>query len=250
MLDDLRKDATARMAKCVQTFQADLRKMRTGRAHPSLLEHLKVDYYGSEVPLQQVASINVEDARTLVISPWEKTVVQAIEKAIHKSDLGLTPMTAGTVIRVGRGHTSQHLTDDAFELLGFKESVNYVRDYFSGHIIQQVPLINGIVYAGTFNNYVFRIDSARPDTWSFQCGTDLLNMPVGPDTYLYAAADLYLHTELRNGTSQNYQAGIKYEVASKRAFRIAYNYRTGLEYRGQFFRNHLTVHTVGFYVDY
>lgn len=100
MLDDLRKDATARMAKCVQTFQADLRKMRTGRAHPSLLEHLKVDYYGSEVPLQQVASINVEDARTLVISPWEKTVVQAIERAIHKSDLGLTPMTAGTVIRV------------------------------------------------------------------------------------------------------------------------------------------------------
>src|SRR6202163_3099230 len=100
MLEDTKKDAATRMAKCVQNFQGDLKKLRTGRAHPSLIEHLKVDYYGSEVPLQQVASIAVEDGRTLVISPWEKTVVQAIEKAIHKSDLGLTPMTAGTVIRV------------------------------------------------------------------------------------------------------------------------------------------------------
>ncbi len=74
--------------------------MRTGRAHPSLLEHLKVDYYGSDTPLQQIASINVEDGRTLVVTPYEKTMVQAIEKAIHKSDLGLTPMTAGTVIRI------------------------------------------------------------------------------------------------------------------------------------------------------
>jgi ribosome recycling factor len=100
MLDDIKKDAIARMTKCVQTFQAELKKLRTGRAHPSLVEHLKVDYYGSEVPLQQVASISVEDGRTLVISPWEKSVVQAIEKAIFKSDLGLNPMTAGTVIRV------------------------------------------------------------------------------------------------------------------------------------------------------
>jgi ribosome recycling factor len=100
MLDDLMKDARERMAKCVTTFQADLKKLRTGRAHPSLVEHLKIDYYGSDVPLQQVASIAVEDGRTLVISPWEKSVVQAIEKAIFKSDLGLTPMTAGTIIRV------------------------------------------------------------------------------------------------------------------------------------------------------
>jgi ribosome recycling factor len=100
MLDDIMKDARERMAKCVHTFQSDLKKLRTGRASPSLVEHLKVDYYGSEVPLQQVASIAVEDGRTLVVSPWEKTVVQAVEKAIFKSDLGLTPMTAGTVIRI------------------------------------------------------------------------------------------------------------------------------------------------------
>ena len=100
MLDDIRKDAVTRMGKCVTQFQADLKKMRTGRAHPSLIEHLKVDYYGSDVPLQQVASIAVEDGRTLVVSPWEKGMVQPIEKAIHKSDLGLNPMTAGTIIRI------------------------------------------------------------------------------------------------------------------------------------------------------
>ena len=100
MIDDFKKDATARMAKCVQQFQADLKKLRTGRAHPSLVENLRVDYYGTETPLQQLANVSVEDARTLVITPWDKAAVQAVEKAIYKSDLGLTPNTAGTVIRV------------------------------------------------------------------------------------------------------------------------------------------------------
>jgi ribosome recycling factor len=100
MLDDLKKDCTARMAKCVQQFQLDLKKMRTGRAHPSLIEHLKVDYYGNETPLNQLANIGIEDARTLVVTPWDKAAVQAVEKAIYKSDLGLTPNTAGTVIRL------------------------------------------------------------------------------------------------------------------------------------------------------
>lgn len=100
MLEDIKKDGTARMAKCVQSFTAELRKLRTGRAHPSLIEHLRVEYYGSEVPLQQVASINVEEGRTLVVSPYEKTMVQVLEKAILKSDLGLNPVTAGTVMRI------------------------------------------------------------------------------------------------------------------------------------------------------
>lgn len=100
MLNEIKADAQQRMQKCVQVFVADMRKLRTGRAHPSLVENLKIDYYGSEVPLQQVANIAIEDARTIVISPWEKQTVQAVEKAIFKSDLGLTPMTAGTVIRV------------------------------------------------------------------------------------------------------------------------------------------------------
>ncbi|HKZ73183.1 MAG TPA: ribosome recycling factor, partial [Steroidobacteraceae bacterium] len=100
MLEDIRKDAIARMTKCVQTFQTDMKKLRTGRAHPSLVDHLKVEYYGSDVPLQQIASISVEEGRTLVVSPYEKSMVQAIEKAIQKSDLGLNPMTAGTVIRI------------------------------------------------------------------------------------------------------------------------------------------------------
>jgi ribosome recycling factor len=100
MIEDFKKDATDRMAKCVQQFQADLKKLRTGRAHPSLIENLKVDYYGTETPLQQLANIGIEDARTLVVTPWDKAAVQAVEKAVYKSDLGLTPNTAGTVIRI------------------------------------------------------------------------------------------------------------------------------------------------------
>lgn len=100
MLEDIKKDAVDRMQKCVGALRNELKKLRTGRAHTSLLEHIRVDYYGSEVPLQQVANLAVEDARTLTVTPWEKTMVQAIEKAIMKSDLGLMPATAGSVIRV------------------------------------------------------------------------------------------------------------------------------------------------------
>jgi ribosome recycling factor len=100
MLDDIKKDATLRMQKCVATFRDQLKKMRTGRAHTSLVEHIKVEYYGSEVPLNQVANIAAEDARTLTVSPWEKNMVPVIEKAIFKADLGLTPNTAGQVIRL------------------------------------------------------------------------------------------------------------------------------------------------------
>ena len=100
MLEDVKKDATVRMQKCVSTFKDQLKKLRTGRAHTSLIEHIKVDYYGSEMPLNQVANIATEDARTLTVSPWEKAMVPVIEKAIYKSDLGLTPNTAGQLIRI------------------------------------------------------------------------------------------------------------------------------------------------------
>lgn len=100
MIEDIKKDAVERMQKCVLSLKNDLKKLRTGRAHPSLIEHLRVDYYGAETPLPQVANIAVEDARTLTITPWERNMVAAIEKAIMKSDLGLMPNTAGVVIRV------------------------------------------------------------------------------------------------------------------------------------------------------
>jgi ribosome recycling factor len=100
MLDEIRKDAIERMKKSVVAFHQELQKLRTGRAHTSLLDHVMVDYYGNETPLNQVASVGVEDARTLTITPWEKTMVQKVEKAIMTSDLGLTPATSGLVIRV------------------------------------------------------------------------------------------------------------------------------------------------------
>jgi ribosome recycling factor len=100
MIDDIQKDAERRMLKSVETLKTELAKIRTGRPHPSLLDHVTVDYYGSEVPLSQVANINVEDSRTLTVTPWETPMVGAIEKAIMKSSLGLNPSTNGSVIRV------------------------------------------------------------------------------------------------------------------------------------------------------
>ncbi len=100
MIDEIQKDANVRMGKSVEALVLELAKLRTGRAHPSLLDHIMVSYYGSDVPLSQVANINVEDARTLSINPWEQNMVAPVEKAIMNSDLGLNPNTAGNVIRV------------------------------------------------------------------------------------------------------------------------------------------------------
>jgi ribosome recycling factor len=100
MIDEIQKDADVRMGKSIESLAGDLTKLRTGRAHTSLLDHVMVDYYGTETPLNQVATVSVADARMLSVTPWEKNMVQAVEKAIMKSDLGLNPATSGTVIRV------------------------------------------------------------------------------------------------------------------------------------------------------
>ena len=100
MISDIQKDAQARMAKSVEALRHDLTKVRTGRASTALVDHLKVNYYGAEMPLTQCASIAITDARSITITPWEKQMVGPVEKAILGSDLGLTPNTAGTVIRI------------------------------------------------------------------------------------------------------------------------------------------------------
>ena len=100
MQDEMSRDATQRMSKCVALLRDHYRKMRTGRANTGLLDGIKVEYYGTEMLINQVATVSVEDSRTLVVAPWDKGAVAAIEKAIMKSDLGLTPNTAGQVIRL------------------------------------------------------------------------------------------------------------------------------------------------------
>jgi ribosome recycling factor len=100
VINELKKDAEERMRKSVESLGHSFNKIRTGRAHPSLLDTIRVSYYGSEVPLSQVANIGVEDSRTLTVTPWERNTVPDVEKAIMKSDLGLNPSTAGTVIRI------------------------------------------------------------------------------------------------------------------------------------------------------
>src|SRR6056300_223789 len=100
MIDDIKEYAGGRMAKSVDALGENLAKVRTGRAHPSMLDHVVVSYYGADTPLKQVANVGVEDARTLTVQPWEQGMVQAVEKAILESNLGVTPNTAGTLIRL------------------------------------------------------------------------------------------------------------------------------------------------------
>lgn len=100
MIDDIQQDAERRMAKSIANLQNELKKLRTGRAHPALLDHIVVDYYGAATPLKQVSNITSEDGRTLAVTPYEKQMVAPVEKAIRESDLGLNPAVAGQVIRV------------------------------------------------------------------------------------------------------------------------------------------------------
>ncbi|MCS5708358.1 ribosome recycling factor [Candidatus Berkiella cookevillensis] len=100
MINDIQKDAKTRMTKSIEGFEHDLSKIRAGRAHPSLLDNIMVPYYGNDTPLSQVAGVHVEGALMLMVKPWEKNMLQAIEKAIRISDLGLNPATSGDVIRV------------------------------------------------------------------------------------------------------------------------------------------------------
>jgi ribosome recycling factor len=99
-LNTIKKDAQTRMQKSIDSLKAELMKLRTGRANAGLLDHVRVDFYGSEVPISQAAQVTVEDARTISITPWDKSLTGAIEKAIMTSDLGLTPNTAGQTIRI------------------------------------------------------------------------------------------------------------------------------------------------------
>ena len=132
MLNDIQKEAQARMTKVVEAFRHELTLLRTGRATTAIVDHLKVNYYGSDMPLSQVATVVVSDARSLTITPWEKAMVQAVEKAIMASDLGLTPNTAGQVIRINlpplteerRKNLSKHVHHEGE---GAKVSVRTVR---------------------------------------------------------------------------------------------------------------------------
>jgi len=100
VIEDIKQEAEARMEKSLEALATNFNKIRTGRAHPSILDGIMVSYYGADTPLNQVANINIEDARTLAVTPWEKPMVPEIEKAIMKSDLGLNPVTAGENIRI------------------------------------------------------------------------------------------------------------------------------------------------------
>lgn len=139
MINELKQDAETRMGKSVEALKGELTKIRTGRAHTSLLDHITVDYYGSEVPLNQVANISVLDARTLSVSPWEKPMVQAVEKAIINSGMGLNPATTGELIRVPLPPLTEERRKDMIKIVraegeGAKVAIRNIRRDVLGDI--------------------------------------------------------------------------------------------------------------------
>lgn len=141
MIEDLKKDAAERMSKSIESLRIDLSKLRTGRAHTSLLDHITVEYYGSEVPLSQVANVSVGDARTLNISAWEKQMVPVIEKAIMSSSMGLNPVTAGEMIRVPLPPLTEERRKDMTKLVrqegeGAKVAIRNIRRDVLGDLKQ------------------------------------------------------------------------------------------------------------------
>ena len=117
MIEEIKADADSRMGKSIESMKTELTKIRTGRANISLLDHVMVDYYGSEVPIAQAATVAVEDARTITVSPWEKALIPVIEKAIMSSGMGLNPVTSGDIVRVPRPALTEERRKDFVKLV-------------------------------------------------------------------------------------------------------------------------------------
>ena len=138
---DIKKQATEKMAKSVDTLKHDLQKVRTGRAHTGLIDHLKVDYYGSDVPINQVASVSLSDARTISIQPFEKKMIPVVEKAIRDSDLGVNPATTGDVVRVPMPALTEERRRELAKIVkhegeNSKVAVRYIRRDAMTHVKQ------------------------------------------------------------------------------------------------------------------
>lgn len=139
MINDIHKEAESKMRKSLESLMTDLAKMRTGRAHPSLLDHIRVESYGAMMPLCQVATVSVSDARTLTITPWDKSMVALIEKAIMQSELGLNPSSAGTVIRVPLPQLTEQRRKDLIKIIrgegeGARVAIRSIRRDANSHI--------------------------------------------------------------------------------------------------------------------
>jgi len=153
------------------------------------------------------------------------------------------------ILRVGAGHTSQHLVDDAFEILGYQKSINYVRDYAQAYLAQDMRVINGFLYGGFHYIWTFRVPEPGNYHWLFEVGGEGLNEEIMENVFVYLAADIKFRQELGFATSQSYQAGIRLK-GSTRSLRLAYGYRTGLEERGQFYQQRIYWNTLGLFFEF
>ncbi len=160
------------------------------------------------------------------------------------------PLSDQTVLRLGSGHTSHHLVDDAVIALGNARVINYARDYFQMFVVHTVPQIRGFVYGGTYYNHSFLANVRRDGQFLLQCGADGGNYSLYGPISLYAAVDLKLRSEAAYASTQSYQIGIRAQGNPFRAVRLAYTYRTGMDDRGQFYTQRNRYHSAGIYFDF
>lgn len=167
-------------------------------------------------------------------------------------------LSENVILRSGLGHTSQHLTDDAIELLGYGHSINYLRDYMQLFGMYKSDAMKGYVYGGAYYNYKFKTQAGgkydvpddAPNPMIYEMGTEITPFQLGVSSYLYGGVDIKLRGEAKFGASQNYQIGIKLLNEFGRTLRFAFNHRAGLEERGQFFIFHNTFNSFSFYFDF
>jgi len=160
------------------------------------------------------------------------------------------PLALETVLRLGSGHTSHHLVDDAVLSLGNSSVLNYARDYYQFFLVQNISLLRGFVYGGTYYNHSFLVNVRRDGQFLYQFGADGGNIPLFYTFELYGAFDIKFRSEVNYGSTQSYQFGVRTRNELFRAARLAYTYRTGMEERGQFYNQRTSTHSIGLFFDF
>lgn len=160
------------------------------------------------------------------------------------------PVSGETVLRFGTGHTSHHLVDDAVIALGSTGVLNYARDYIQFFVVQNVSLLRGFIYAGTYYNRSFIINTHRDGLFLLQFGTDGGNIPLYQALELYGALDIKFRGEVNYASTQSFQVGLRARNDRLRAIRLAYTFRTGMEERGQFYNQRSTTQSIGLFFDF
>ncbi|HLP14968.1 MAG TPA: DUF1207 domain-containing protein [Bacteroidota bacterium] len=257
--------------RLIRPFTANAVEHRTSLSK-AFDQNLYTGSLGGVMPLVEVVSAGSERRAEFSLGGTFYTSLSASEHQFivtngdyYVDALFDVQMDPAFALRLGIGHTSQHLMDDAIEVKGLGHSINYVRDYAQAFVVTDLQAIGGFVYAGGYYNYTFIIDTHRDGTMDYEVGCEALNYQISNEVRLYVAADIKWKGEAGFGTTQSYQLGVTLtpslspgdvitslvspETKTTRALRLALTYQTGLEERGQFYMHRVNRVSIGLYLD-